>query len=83
MSGGWGNYIMQDEPSFLVLDSSLVLVTAALLTIFHPGIYFPRMINAVESIDGDQIADGHELAHEHKPVTPGDASADDTPRSDV
>ncbi|KAM3466623.1 hypothetical protein MY5147_001950 [Beauveria neobassiana] len=43
MAGGWGNHIMQDEPSFLVLDSSLVLVGSALLTIFHPGIFFPQM----------------------------------------
>lgn len=83
MAGGWGNHIMQDEPSFLVLDSSLVLVTSAILTIFHPGIYFTRMINSVQSIDGDQIADGHELNHEQKVATPGDGSAYDTPHSDV
>jgi hypothetical protein len=34
---------MQDEPSFLVLDSSLVLVTGFLLTAFHPGLFFPQM----------------------------------------
>lgn len=45
MAGGWGNRIMQDEPSFLVLDSSLILVAVYLLTIFHPGIFFPRMAN--------------------------------------
>jgi hypothetical protein len=43
MAGGWGNHIMQDEPSFLVLDSSLVLVTGFLLTAFHPGLFFPQM----------------------------------------
>ncbi|KAM5347934.1 hypothetical protein ACJ41O_007758 [Fusarium nematophilum] len=43
MAGGWGNHIMQDEPSFLVLDSSLVLVTGFLLTAFHPGLMFPQM----------------------------------------
>ncbi|TQW00483.1 hypothetical protein V2A60_001562 [Cordyceps javanica] len=43
MAGGWGNHIMQDEPSFLVLDSSLVLLGSAILTIFHPGIFFPQM----------------------------------------
>lgn len=45
MSGGWGNKIMQDEPSFLVLDSTLVLVAVYLLTVFHPGLYFPQMRN--------------------------------------
>ncbi|KOS23146.1 Sphingoid long-chain base transporter RSB1 [Escovopsis weberi] len=43
MAGGWGNTIMQDEPSFLVLDSSLMLVASAILTIVHPGIFFPQM----------------------------------------
>ncbi|KAJ0162011.1 Sphingoid long-chain base transporter RSB1 [Colletotrichum tanaceti] len=43
MAGGWGNHIMQDEVSFMVLDSSLVLVCVTLLTVFHPGIYFPAM----------------------------------------
>ncbi|KPM45371.1 hypothetical protein AK830_g1153 [Neonectria ditissima] len=43
MAGGWGNHIMQDEPSFLVLDASLVLVTSILLTVFHPGLLFPQM----------------------------------------
>lgn len=45
MAGGWGNHIMQDEPSFLVLDSALILVATALLTIFHPGLLFPQMRN--------------------------------------
>ncbi|KAK5988078.1 Efflux pump himE [Cladobotryum mycophilum] len=45
MAGGWGNKIMQDEPSFLVLDSSLVLIGSFLLTIFHPGFLFPQMRN--------------------------------------
>lgn len=43
MAGGWGNRIMQDQPSFLVLDSSLILVATFLLVVFHPGIYFPHM----------------------------------------
>lgn len=46
MAGGWGNHIMQDEPSFLVLDSTLMLVATFLLTAFHPGIFFPQMSKA-------------------------------------
>ena len=45
MAGGWGNHIMQDEPSFLVLDSTLIFVTGFCLTAFHPGIFFPQMAN--------------------------------------
>ena len=43
MAGGWGNRIMQDQASFLVLDSTLIFIASFLLTFFHPGIYFPAM----------------------------------------
>jgi hypothetical protein len=43
MAGGWGNHIMQDQPSFLVLDSTLMLIATFLLTAFHPGLFFPQM----------------------------------------
>jgi hypothetical protein len=43
MAGGWGNHIMQDQASFLVLDSTLMLVATTLLTAFHPGLFFPQM----------------------------------------
>jgi len=36
---------MQDQPSFLVLDATLVLIAVYLLTIFHPGLFFPQMRN--------------------------------------
>ncbi|KAI0017618.1 RTA1-domain-containing protein [Xylariomycetidae sp. FL0641] len=43
MAGGWGNYIMQDEPSFIVLEGFCVLIPVALLTAFPPGFLFPAM----------------------------------------
>jgi hypothetical protein len=43
MAGGWGNHIMQDEASFMVLDATLIFIAVYLLTIFHPGLYFPQM----------------------------------------
>ena len=43
MAGGWGNEIMQDEPSFIVLESFMVLVACILLTMFPPGYFFPQM----------------------------------------
>ena len=45
MAGGWGNHIMQDEISFLILDPTLILIATYLLTIFHPGLFFPQMRN--------------------------------------
>jgi hypothetical protein len=56
MAGGWGNKIMQDEPSFLVLDSSLMVVTVYLLTVFHPGLYFPQMANGARKGSADSAA---------------------------
>ncbi|KAF3767094.1 hypothetical protein M406DRAFT_355466 [Cryphonectria parasitica EP155] len=46
MAGGWGNPIMQDQPSFTVLDSFMMLITAWLLACFPPGIFFPNMTKA-------------------------------------
>lgn len=43
MAGGWGNYIMQDQPSFTVLDSFMMLINVYLLACFPPGLLFPRM----------------------------------------
>lgn len=43
MAGGWGNYIMQDEPSFVVLDSFMMLINVYLLACFPPSIFFPQM----------------------------------------
>ena len=43
MAGGWGNHIMQDEPSFVVLESFMVLIACAMLAAFPPGVFFPQM----------------------------------------
>ncbi|KAK3329276.1 RTA1 like protein-domain-containing protein [Apodospora peruviana] len=43
MAGGWGNHIMQDEPSFVVLESFMVLIASVLLAAFAPGFFFPQM----------------------------------------
>ncbi|KAK3689698.1 RTA1 like protein-domain-containing protein [Podospora appendiculata] len=43
MAGGWGNHIMRDEPSFIVLESFMVLIGSGLLAGFPPGVFFPLM----------------------------------------
>ncbi|KAK1755425.1 RTA-like protein [Echria macrotheca] len=43
MAGGWGNHIMQDEPSFIVLEGFMVLIACCLLAAFPPGFLFPQM----------------------------------------
>ncbi|KAL2023298.1 hypothetical protein VTK56DRAFT_3036 [Thermocarpiscus australiensis] len=57
MAGGWGNHIMQDQPSFVVLESFMVLIASALLTVFAPGLFFPQMAQpgtAVAEAGGDE-----------------------------
>ncbi|EAQ91875.1 hypothetical protein CHGG_00110 [Chaetomium globosum CBS 148.51] len=49
MAGGWGNHIMQDEPSFIVLESFMVLIACLLLAVFAPGIFFPQMSHSFVS----------------------------------
>ncbi|KAI2467176.1 RTA1-domain-containing protein [Annulohypoxylon bovei var. microspora] len=43
MAGGWGNPIMQDEPSFVVLEGFCIVIPVILLTAFPPGFLFPAM----------------------------------------
>ncbi|CAK7222918.1 hypothetical protein SBRCBS47491_005027 [Sporothrix bragantina] len=45
MAGGWGNKIMQDEPSFIVLEGFMILIAVGILAGFQPGYLFPQMAN--------------------------------------
>lgn len=45
MAGGWGNKIMQDEPSFIVLEGFMILIAVGILAGFQPGFFFPQMAN--------------------------------------
>ncbi|KAK4140711.1 RTA1 like protein [Dichotomopilus funicola] len=56
MAGGWGNYIMQDEPSFVVLESFMVLISCLLLAGFAPGIFFPQMSHKSRPVDEEKRA---------------------------
>ncbi|KAK4097270.1 RTA1 like protein [Parathielavia hyrcaniae] len=51
MAGGWGNHIMQDEPSFVVLESFMVLIACILLAVFAPGVFFPQMSHGYSAGD--------------------------------
>lgn len=54
MAGGWGNEIMQDEPSFVVLESFMVLIACVLLAVFAPGIFFPQMSHRFRKAEEDK-----------------------------
>jgi len=43
MSGGWGNPLMQNEKEFLVLDGMMIAIASILMSVAHPGIFFPAI----------------------------------------
>ncbi|KAF2767283.1 RTA1-domain-containing protein [Teratosphaeria nubilosa] len=43
MSGGWGSAAQHNEVEFMVLDGGTVAIAAILLTVAHPGIFFPAI----------------------------------------
>ena len=42
MAGGWANSIMQDQPSFIVLESVMITVYVVVLNAGHPGFMFEQ-----------------------------------------
>ncbi|KAK3294280.1 RTA1 like protein-domain-containing protein [Chaetomium fimeti] len=87
MAGGWGNHIMQDEPSFIVLEGFMVLIPCLLLAIFAPGYLFPQMAARMSATGrvGLKRKDGEQTDAEkqsqpgalggQQPTTSGDESA--------
>ncbi|RSL40966.1 hypothetical protein CEP53_013057 [Fusarium sp. AF-6] len=41
MASGWGSDIMKTEAIFITFESQILLTTVAVLTIFHPYVFFP------------------------------------------
>lgn len=41
MASGWGSDIMKTEAIFITFESQMILTTVAVLTIFHPYVFFP------------------------------------------
>lgn len=54
--GGWGNPRMKKEAEFMVLDGMMIALASILMTVAHPGIFFPEM-----SKHRRHGADGHVL----------------------
>ncbi|KAI0844193.1 RTA1-domain-containing protein [Daldinia vernicosa] len=71
MAGGWGNRIMQDEPSFIVLEGFCILIPVALLTAFPPGVLFPAMAER-EAQRFKRKNKGEEKVSGEEPITSGD-----------
>lgn len=43
MALGWGSTLMQNEATFMVLDGAMLIIACSMLTVFHPGVFFPYM----------------------------------------
>ncbi|KAI1401184.1 RTA1-domain-containing protein [Hypoxylon fuscum] len=70
MAGGWGNPIMQDEPSFVVLEGFCIVIPVVLLTIFPPGFLFPAM--AAREAQRFRGKKGGTAGEKAEPVASGD-----------
>ncbi|KAI1407024.1 RTA1-domain-containing protein [Hypoxylon sp. FL1857] len=70
MAGGWGNPIMQDEPSFVVLEGFCIVIPVILLTAFPPGVLFPAM--AEREAQRFKRKKRAEKAKSEEPVVSGD-----------
>lgn len=42
-ASGWGSGLQRNEPLLLILDGAMVAAAAILLTVAHPGIFFPQL----------------------------------------
>jgi len=42
MAGGWRNPVMQNQTSFILLDSVMCVIAALVLNAFHPGFLFKQ-----------------------------------------
>ncbi|OTB06253.1 hypothetical protein M426DRAFT_114563 [Hypoxylon sp. CI-4A] len=73
MAGGWGNPIMQDEPSFIVLEGFCILIPVVLLTFFPPGFLFKAM--AEREAQRFRRKNRDHKANPEEPVASGDESA--------
>ncbi|KAJ4376409.1 hypothetical protein N0V83_001692 [Neocucurbitaria cava] len=47
LTGGWRSELMRDEPSFIVLEGVMVVISVLVLTVFHPGFCFPALGNTI------------------------------------
>ncbi|KAF4997873.1 hypothetical protein FDECE_11955 [Fusarium decemcellulare] len=56
MRGGWGNKLMREEISFIILEGIMILIATLAQTIFHPGYFFPSLTDKGLLIDGKVIS---------------------------
>ncbi|KAF9699448.1 hypothetical protein EKO04_002093 [Ascochyta lentis] len=64
LSGGWRSELMRDEVEFIVLEGAMIVTAVAVLTVFHPGYFFPVLANARPCKNTEDLSDeegGNEL----------------------
>ncbi|KAK0336843.1 hypothetical protein LTR91_000961 [Friedmanniomyces endolithicus] len=71
MAGGWGAPLMRQQAEFMVLDGAMIATAAILMTVAHPGIFFPAIgsrnrkaalierdaASPIESLQTDEVAE--------------------------
>ncbi|KAF2123538.1 RTA1-domain-containing protein [Dothidotthia symphoricarpi CBS 119687] len=44
---GWRSELMRNETDFIVLEGVMIVISAVVLTVFHPGFCFPALANTI------------------------------------
>ncbi|KAF2787448.1 RTA1-domain-containing protein [Melanomma pulvis-pyrius CBS 109.77] len=47
LTGGWGSDLMRNEAEFIALEGVMIVLAVLVLTVCHPGIFFPAMCNTI------------------------------------
>jgi hypothetical protein len=47
LTGGWRSEIMRNEIEFIILEGVMIVISVAVLTVFHPGYCFPVLGNTL------------------------------------
>ncbi|KAJ3544017.1 hypothetical protein NM208_g3269 [Fusarium decemcellulare] len=56
MRGGWGNKLMKEEITFIILEGIMILIATLAQTIFHPGYFFPSLTDKGLLIDDEAVS---------------------------
>ncbi|KAM5349809.1 hypothetical protein ACJ41O_006314 [Fusarium nematophilum] len=46
MEGGWGNSLMRDEITFILLEGLMIVIATMAQTVLHPGYFFPKIVDS-------------------------------------
>lgn len=63
-AGGWGGEAMRNELDFMLLDGMMVAIATCVMTVAHPGIFFPAMSSKHRSRAHGEVELSSKQVHE-------------------